>query len=136
MLACRNQNHLHARLRQRKCGVRCSKNTYAEFVNVGIVADPCEILPDALAERHVLDVGVLVAKVMRATDVKARQGRETAQDSQTRRRLTLACQPSYCEKRSRANFTSEVSVCSQPPSSLSSTTFSLEVTQGGMTCNA
>jgi len=34
----------------------------------------------------------------------------------------------------RANLASEVSVCSQPPSSLSSTTFSLDVTQGGMTC--
>jgi hypothetical protein len=44
---------------------------YAELIDVGVVANPGQVLPDALAQRHLLDVGVLVAEVVRATDVEA-----------------------------------------------------------------
>lgn len=55
---------------------------YAELIDVGVVANPGQVLPDALAQRHLLDVGVLVAEVVRATDVEAGQGGEAAQDGE------------------------------------------------------
>ena len=56
--------------------------THAKLVNVGIVADPGEVLPHTLAQRHVFDVGVLMAKVMRATDVEAGEGGQAAKDGE------------------------------------------------------
>lgn len=49
-------------------------SAYAELIDVGVVANPGQVLPDALAQRHLLDVGVLVTEVVRATDVEAGQG--------------------------------------------------------------
>ena len=48
--------------------------SHAKLVNVGIIADPCKILPDAPTQRNILYVGVLVTEVVRATDVEAGQG--------------------------------------------------------------
>jgi hypothetical protein len=45
---------------------------HAKLVNVWIISDPGEVLSDALAQSHFLDVRVLVTEVMRATDVEAR----------------------------------------------------------------
>jgi hypothetical protein len=61
--------------------------THAKLINVGVVADPGEVLPNALAQRHFLDVRVLVAEVVRAADVEAGQGGETTQHSQAGGRL-------------------------------------------------
>jgi hypothetical protein len=73
-----------------EASARVRGGTNAKLVNVGIVADPSEILSDTLAERDILDVGVLMAKVMRATDVETGEGGQTAKDGETRRRLPRA----------------------------------------------
>ena len=57
-------------------------SAYAELIDVGVVANPGQVLPDALAQRHLLDVGVLVTEVVRATDVEAGQGGQAAQDGE------------------------------------------------------
>lgn len=70
-----------------ECATAGRGRTHAKLVNVGIVADPGQVLPHSLAQRHVFDVGVFMAKVMRATDVETGEGGQAAQDGKTRRRL-------------------------------------------------
>ena len=73
-----------------EASARVRGGTNAKLVNVGIVADPGQVLPHSLAQRHVFDVGVLMAKVMRASDVETGEGGQTAKDGETRRRLPRA----------------------------------------------
>jgi len=135
MLACTQETRQTKRRRSTSGQMLTAGGTHAKLVYVRVIADPGEVLPDALAQRHVLDVRVLVAEVMRAADVKGGERGQAAQHGQAGRGLQrVSCRRFEFGINRRANNTSEVSVCSQPPSSLSSTTFSLEVTQGGMTC--
>jgi hypothetical protein len=86
MLACMSLSHGGTNWNSKKMprGLGCS---HAKLVNVGIIADPCKILPDAPTQRNILYVGVLVTEVMRTAYVKAGKRRQTTEDSEPRSRL-------------------------------------------------